>query len=132
MGMYTEIYVNVSFKEDLPEEVLYAIKCMLGQVEEVDTDKLPQHDLFNTPRWKFMLRCSSYYHKPYNIYHFERDDISERYYLTSRSDFKNYDNESELFFDFIKPYVKDEFIGYTRYEEDDTPKLFYANSMVND
>jgi hypothetical protein len=36
---------------------------------------------------------------------FEFDDIADAWILISRSDFKNYDNEVDLFFDWLLPYI---------------------------
>ena len=47
-----------------------------------------------------------------------------------RSDFKNYGGEIEKFFDWITTHVEKDgdktFIGYSLYEEDDEPKLYYV------
>ena len=66
MGMYTEIYLKVSLKEDTPEEVINILKHMVGDDQCLNIDaELPDHPLFNTNRWDFMLCCSSYYHIPF-------------------------------------------------------------------
>lgn len=134
MGMYTELYINVRFKSDLPESVVYALQCMTGDdVDNIDYSKLPKHPLFSTSRWDFMLRCSSYYHKPHSVGKFAYDDICKSYFLTNRSDFKNYDNEINLFLDFITPFIDcgyPEFIGYSLYEEENCPTLYYVKDGV--
>jgi hypothetical protein len=57
-----------------------------------------------------------------------RDDTDHEYKLNVRCCFKNYDNEIDLFLDFIRPYlVTTGFLGYKRYEEDDDPTLIYNN-----
>ena len=63
MGMYTKISVDLKFKENLPPEVVEALKAMVGEVE--------------------------------------------------------------LFSDFVKDYVEDGFLGYSLYEEDDKPTLYF-------
>lgn len=131
MGMYTEIYLKVSLKHDTPEEVINILKHMVDDEDytyiEVDA-KLPKHPLFNTHRWDFMLCCSSYYHIPFSTMELRYDEISKSYYLTGRADLKNYDGEIDKFFDWIRPYCEypDEFIGYSLYEEDKKPKLYYS------
>ena len=131
MGMYTEIYVKAVLKENVDDNVINILKYMLGMddVELEDLD-IPSHSLFTTRRWHSMLRSGSYYHIPYKIKLLEYNDISENYYLVVRSDFKNYQGEIGKFFDWITPYiVKDgdkTFIGYSLYEEDDEPKLYYV------
>lgn len=125
MGMYTKLSVDIRFRENLPEEVITALNIMSGNNYYV-SQALPEHDLFKTPRWDFMLLCSSYYHTPFSLNKFTKDEISKTYYLTSSSDFKNYNGEIDLFFDFIAPYVEDGFLGYSQYEEAEHPTLHYV------
>lgn len=135
MGMYTKLSVDLSFKANLPKEVVTALKVMVGHegTKEISRSDLPKHELFKTPRWDFMLRCSSYYHTPFSLTKLHYDDLAEHYYLTSSSDFKNYDDEVNLFFDFIKDYVEEGFLGYSLYEEDQTPILYFLKegNIVN-
>ena len=127
MGMYTKISVDLKFKDNLPLEVVEALKVMVGAVDTnlYSITDFPTHDLFKSTRWRFMLRCSSYYHTPFSLTKLHYDDISKHYYLVSSSDFKNYDNEVALFFDFVKEYVEDGFLGYSLYEEDEFPTLYF-------
>ena len=129
MGMYTEIFVKVSLKENCPKEVIELLQYMMGDSEEQPSE-LPQHKFFTTNRWNFMLRCSSYYHQPKRTGEMFWDEIGNQWYICNRSDFKDYGNESELFFDWIKPYVESygkKLIGYTLYEEDVEPVLYYTD-----
>ena len=101
--MYTEIYLKVRLKEDTPSEVIDILKYMIeGDPELQVYSDLPDHPLFNTHRWDFMLRCSSYYHVPFNTVELRYNNIAECYYLTGRSDLKNYDGEIAKFFDWIE------------------------------
>ena len=130
MSMYTEIYVKAVLKEDVNINVIDVLKYMLGMDNiELEDLILPNHSLFTTNNWHYMLRSGSYYHVPYTVKLFEYNDISESYYLVVRSDFKNYQDEIGKFFDWITPYLKKygdkTFIGYSLYEEDDEPKLYY-------
>ena len=127
MGMYTKISLDLKFKENLPLEVVEALKVMVGEadINLYTHSDFPEHELFNTPRWDFMLLCSSFYHTPFSFAKLNYSDISEQYYLTSSSDFKNYDNEVELFFDFIKDYVEEGYLGYSLYEEDIVPTQYF-------
>lgn len=135
MGMYTKLSVDLSFKDNLPKEVVTALEVMTGRksLEDIDESHLPKHKLFETSRWDFMLCCCSYYHTPFSLTKLHYDDIAEHYYLTSSSDFKNYDDEVDLFFDFIKDYVEEGFLGYSLYEEDEDPILYYLKegNIVN-
>ena len=131
MGMYSEIYVKAVLKKDVDDNVVNIIKYMLG-IDDVELEDLtiPSHSLFETGRWDSMLRSGSYYHIPYTIKLFEYNDISENYYLVVRSDFKNYQGEIGKFFDWITPYIEKDgdktFIGYSLYEEDCEPNLYYV------
>ena len=132
MGMYTKISVDLKFVGNLPSEVVEALKAMVGEVDSnlYSITDFPTHELFKTPRWSYMLRCSSYYHTPFSLTKLHYDDISKHYYLVSSSDFKNYDNEVELFFDFVKDYVEDGFLGYSLYEEDTVPTQYFLQDGV--
>ena len=134
MGMYTEMYVKAIFKENLPNDVVNIIKYMLGMGDiKVEDLKLPDHELFKTPRWECMLRSSSHYHIPFALNKFIYNEISEKYFLVARADFKNYNGEIEKFFDWLKPYLQREFdktlIGYSLYEVDTEPKLDYLEGI---
>lgn len=131
MSMYTEIYVKAVLKEDVNINVIDVLKYMLGMDNiELEDLILPNHSLFTTNNWHYMLRSGSYYHVPYVVSLFEYNNISENYYLVVRSDFKNYQGEVEKFFDWITPYVEKDgdktFIGYSLYEEDYEPTLYYV------
>lgn len=131
MSMYTEIYVKAVLKEGVNINVIDVLKYMLGMDNiELEDLILPNHSLFTTNNWHYMLRSGSYYHVPYVVSLFEYNNISENYYLVVRSDFKNYQGEVEKFFDWISPHVEKDgdktFIGYSLYEEDDEPKLYYV------
>ena len=131
MSMYTEIYVKAVLKEDVNINVIDVLKYMLGMDNiELEDLILPNHSLFTTNNWHYMLRSGSYYHVPYVVSLFEYNNISENYYLVVRSDFKNYQGEVEKFFDWISPHVEKDgdktFIGYSLYEEDDEPRLYYV------
>jgi hypothetical protein len=133
MGMYTKISVDLKFKENLPTEVVEALKAMVGEVDSnlYSITNFPTHELFKIGcRWSYMLRCSSYYHTPFSLTKLHYDDISKHYYLVSSSDFKNYDNEVELFFDFVKDYVEEGFLGYSLYEENTVPTQYFLQDGV--
>lgn len=127
MGMYTEIYVKISLKEDAPQQVIDILSYMMGEGEE--PSELPSHELFIKSRWHFMLRCSSHYHMPSCVGKFWYNDIASQWFLLNRSDLKNYENEIESFFDWISPYAEQnsekQFIGYELYEEENEPTMYY-------
>lgn len=131
MGMYTQIYVKATFKENLSDNVVNIIKYMLNmddvKLEDLD---LPNHPLFKTDGWEWMLQSSSFYHIPFAVNRFEYNEISKNYYLIAVADFKNYDGEIGKFFDWIKQYLEQDyyktFMGYSLYEEDYEPTLYYV------
>ena len=134
MGMYTELYVKAVFKENLPKDVVDIIEYMLGMGDnEVDDLKLPDHELFKTPRWEYMLRSASHYHIPFALNKFIYNEISENYFLVARADFKNYNGEIEKFFDWLKLYLQQELyksvIGYALHDEATEPTIYYLEGI---
>lgn len=134
MGMYTELYLSVEFKPDLPTEVVMVIEHLFALNKPIPPI-LPEHDFFKCPRWSMIGRCSSYYFVPFstsNLYYDER--VTNQYYLTTRSDLKNYDGEIAKFLDWVMPYLdhcEEDHIGHYRYEEDDEPTLIYFKKQLS-
>jgi hypothetical protein len=131
MGMYTELVVSTSI-EDNPE-VINVLKLMIAEDLDVpEIKELPKHPLFETPRWNYMLRSASYYFTPAASSLLQYDKFSKNWSFINRSDFKNYDNEINLFLDWLDPYidaVDGEMIGYSRYEESDEPEIRYKGKL---
>ena len=125
MGMYTEIYVNVDLKEDVPHEVLDVLAAMCGGDDESVLNEYPH-------RWAYLFRDGSYYTPRTSCAKLSYDSIGRAYSLLGKSDIKNYDNEIEKFFDWLMPYVdasEGEFIGYKRYEEELVPTLIFKENV---
>lgn len=119
MGMYTELVLKVQIKEDIPNEISNVLNYLFNN-EILDNISPPKHPFFETPRWTMVGRCSSYYHIPWSCSQYEKN------YIFSRSDFKDYSNEIELFLDWLNPYIdgtQGECIGWTWYETKRTPTL---------
>ena len=134
MGMYTEIVANFALKENVPSEVITILQYLVGDQENRPT-KLPDHDFFKCNRWAATLMMSSYYFMPISNSILHHDEPNSTWYLSSRSDLKNYDGEIEKFFDWIDPYVdalNGEFLGYSRYEESLEPILFLTKKSLNE
>lgn len=126
MGMYTEIYICTGIKQDIKDIDLNVLKFLFMGENKPDT--LPSHRLFSTPRWHMIGSCSSHYHIPYSTSDMKYNEIAKQYFIVSRSDLKNYNDDIELFFDWIMPFLnksEGEFIGYSRYEETNIPKLYF-------
>lgn len=125
MGMYTEIFVNVDFKSDLPEDVVKTIKAMCDRNESIEY-------LEGKPaRWSYLFNNGSFYTPLTSCANFTFNKIGNHYSLLAKGDIKNYENEIEEFFYFIRPHVETcgkTFIGYSRYEESVEPTLHYAGS----
>lgn len=122
MGMYTEIVVSTRLKS-LPPLVFDALNAMCGKgsLDEDQEKRLAeQHALFKAPRWRALFTCSSYYFVPKAMCLLEFEEIGKSWCLIVRADLKNYDNEIELFFDFIRPFLEDTYAnGIKRVPSDD-------------
>lgn len=117
MGMYTEIFVNVDLKEETPEEVIQTLKAICEKDHESPL-------LNNKPgRWFMLFNNGSYYTPSTQCAALTFDRISNNWSLIGKGDIKNYEGEIEAFFDYIRPWVEDNFMGYMRYEEDDRPTI---------
>lgn len=128
MGMYTELNIGVKLNEKaIADGVVEVLEYMTGQ-RAVKTDPLPNHPLFQTPRWQIMMNCGSAYFmgQPDSKVIISKYYPDEDIWLNVRTNLKNYDYEIELFLDWIQPYIEyEEFIGYMRYEEFERPTLIY-------
>ena len=125
--MYTEILIKASIdNEKVTPEVEAVLQYLFNDVSIPNHIQLPVHPFFRSDRWPCVGHCSSFYHVPWVNSKYGGDYGS--YYIFSRSDLKNYDNEIEAFFDWIDPYLDEEkgmCIGYSWYEEDLSPTLVY-------
>lgn len=125
MGMYTELVIGVEIEPN--KDVIQKLEYMLD-IEKTKPDIDISHPFFTeTKRWKYMLTCDSYYFSGQTDSKLYKDEVlDEKYYLNVRCNLMNYDNEIELFLDWLCPYICTYgFLGYTRYEEDDDPILIY-------
>lgn len=126
MGMYIELVMAIELNEKgkADKDVVDILKYMVGDADNVKT--LPNHELFRTKRWRYMLRMSSYYFEGSQHTELKYDNILNSYYLTVRCNLKNYDDEIAKFVDWIKPYSETKgFVGYYRYECCKNPTLIY-------
>ena len=110
MGMYTELVLHIKIKSDVPDDVSEVLEFMFNHAEndDLDNDIVPNHNFFKCDRWFMLGGFSSY----------------ENNKVIAKSEFKNYDNEIDLFIDWIKPYLnhKDgDFLGTQCYELDTVP-----------
>jgi len=122
MGMYTELIFKARLIDDAPEEVVNIVNFLFSGKLAPKHLPTPDHKFFNCPRWTQVGNSSSFYHIPI------ASSVVYDNYIFSRSDLKNYDNEIELFLDWINPYLDNftgDCIGWTWYEEDMAPTLIY-------
>ena len=133
MGIYTELHFNSRLKENNPSEIIMILKYMVGEIR-TSLLILPDHKLFtNDTNWRYMLQTDSYYFDADTQSTLRFDNISNTHHLCIRANFKNYDNEIELFLDWIMPYlgkIKGDFLGFFRYEEDETPTLIFMKEII--
>ena len=132
MGMYTEVVVKINFnKDEIGVDNLKILEYLFNNNNDstIDESKLPNHLFFQTPRWKSIGNSCSFYHHPRVINDWY--EFNNSIYIFSRSDLKNYDNEIELFFDWLNTLTltvsDNEYIGYSQYEDDLTPKIYTYN-----
>ncbi|MEK4122066.1 hypothetical protein [Lysinibacillus sp. FSL K6-0102] len=127
MGMYTELVLSIELNEDVPSEVINTLKFMMNRYSDEDHVTPPDHKLFKVSnRWRYMLNSWSYYFDGFSNSALQYDSIINSYFLVIKCNLKNYENEIELFLDWIKGYSKTSgFVGYSRYEEDTEPTLIY-------
>ena len=135
MGMYTKVSFIIPIKTNTPKEIREILIALIeGDLEE--HSNLPKHKFFETKRFHYFAQTDSFYFTgtsnsavKYPFRHW-RDEESETIVLHIDSDFKHCD-EIELFLDWVKDYMEiptSEFIGYTLYEEDERPTLWFIRS----
>lgn len=124
--MYTELIFGASLKEDTPNNVINALKYMIGDI----ADKPLNFPLPNG-RCEWLFRGGSYYFGVNNsVSKMWYDDISKGWHISTRSNIKNYENEIETFLEWIKPYIESgsgqrEFYAIVTYEEQSAPTIYY-------
>jgi hypothetical protein len=122
MGMYTALHIAFEIEDVEATSILH---YMIGQGPRPHS--LPDHPLFQTPRWQFMLTCDSYYFdydSSANMISYPSEETAHRHLVSVTSNFKNYDDEIDKFLDWVSPYIvtKDrEWVGYMMNEEDERP-----------
>lgn len=131
MGMYTELVFASRLKRNTPQDVVDILRAMTEE-EGYELLNIPGDNFFKCDRWRWLFTCDSYYFDGETNTIFTYDDILKTYILTIRSNLKNYNLEIQKFLKWIKPYLdkyEDDFLGYYRYEEDESPTLIYMNNI---
>jgi hypothetical protein len=130
VGMYTEFFIKCRISGDAPENVIGILTNLFTEEEVIYT--VPDHPFFKCERWHYIGNGGSHYFSPNSNSSFVYNQIANCFFLCSRSDFKNYDNEIGKFLDWIKPHIDDNvgtFIGYSHYEEDPKPRAIYVGDF---
>jgi len=126
--MYTELIFGADLKTDTPENIIEALKYMIG-----DTADKPKDFPLPKGRCEWLFRgCSYYFGVNEPISKMWHEDVCDRWVISTRSSIKNYENEIESFLEWIKPYIESgsgarDMYAIVTYEESDTPNIYYLH-----
>lgn len=126
MGMYTELIFGAELKKDTPNEVIEALKYMLGEIKTKPTN-FPLPD--GICEWLFQ-GCSYYFAINKAVSKMWLDNIDKCYHISTRSNIKNYKNEIEIFLEWIEPYINSgsgsrNMYAIVIHEEQNEPTIYY-------
>ena len=126
--MYTELIFGAELKKETPQIVIDTLKYIIGELEDKpDNFPLPEG------RCEYVLNGSSYYFGvSESVSKIWFDEISKSWKISSRSSIKNYENEIEVFLEWIKPYIASGSGGKDMYaikifEESFEPTIYYLH-----
>lgn len=124
MGMYTEVMARATITPNAAETIKVFLEG--GVLKD-------RHPFWRTPRASSVFRGSSAYFPEGAEYTLKKNSYYDEYDLSFRSSLKNYDGEAEKFFDWLKDNLAEgerpgRFLGYTLYEEDTMPVMYFARS----
>lgn len=137
MGEYTKFSVILPIKTDTPENIKnILIDIVENSGNNLKTMELPEHEFFKDENRFYFAQCNSYYFTGTSnskIHYNEKIGCKtdNRMILHIDCDFKNYENEIDLFLNFIAPYVDanhNTFLGYSREEKFINPELYFINN----
>ena len=133
--MYTEFVCAIELKENTDEEVITILKSMVNDynwdlTDSIIKESFSEEEFFKCDRWRWLFTSDSYYFEGITNSIIKYDKIAKTYFLTIRSNLKNYDDEINKFLKWIKPYINNgyDFIGYYRHERCE-PKLIYISEI---
>lgn len=121
--MYTEIFVNVDFKDDVPDSVIETVRKVC------EKDFLWMDNNGHPSRWGLLFNNGSCYTTNTEVAILSNCKFSG-WSLIGKGDIKNYESEIEKFFQFIAPWVVNDFMGYMMYEEDSKPDLVFKSGIL--
>lgn len=126
MGMYTELDLKVSIKDD---------PIVVDVLKDIATDGSSNirgrldHPFFKTRRCDMVGWGGSYYFEGQPHTQFRYDKIANCWFLTTCFNLKNYDSEIEKFLDWLCPYILTEgYLGTYWYEEQVEPINIYKEN----
>jgi hypothetical protein len=128
--MYTEMLLTCDLKRDTRKDIIEWLEAMVDDSKEWDdVEKLSPNEMVRT-RFREGLLGGSYYFYGQPMMEFEYDQISKTYHLTVLTNIKNYENDIGRFINMLTPYIKalkEDMLGYIRYEEDRLPTVMMWN-----
>lgn len=124
MGNYTELNLKIRLRKDTPENITRFLKELINDKKYHNTDywnSCPKNVFFDCKRWFMLFFCTNWDEDKFGCKFYINKDY---YYLEIESEFKNYDNETDDFLDWIRPYIagnrkKKQYIGNWRDENMD-------------
>ena len=129
--MYTEFVFGARLKKDTPPHIIEMLKVMFRHNERLPEKYSDWNDKF--PNIRTIPFGGSYYFAVQDgLSRLSHDKISEDWTVCIRCNIKNYEDHIMNFMKWLEPYVANgsgnlDFLGYSLYEEDDTPILYYLN-----
>lgn len=136
MGYYTKLTISFSLKKDTPAPIIDLLKRVIidkdlgvrRQVFKRDDVFVPEvyHDFFKCQNWYMLFLSTNWDNDMKGGSMF----LDGKYWRISLdTEFKNYDNETELFLEWITPFVagrrKKQYIGWQKGESQDCRQNIY-------
>jgi hypothetical protein len=123
MGMYTKLFLDCSFRSDIPEVDMRALEYLFDGADKPEI--LPSHTFFSKNRAHYMFQSPAYTGPAVTV------KLSDYYdnHVTAHIEVKNYEDEIEAFIDWARPLLAEEeghCVGWKWFEEADNPTLIYA------
>lgn len=132
MGMYTELILGCTLKEETPKICIEALDCVINNKSLDNHPKKDEIERFIEHYDLQYLFCSSSYYfgacHPTRFFNFNR--IRNKWIIITRSNLKNYRNQIENFLDYISDYVDcgsgydNDIYAYVQYEESPFPTIY--------
>lgn len=126
MGQHTAFIMKCELKADTPQQVIDTLKFMTSPNDEEEFDNFPDHPLFETEEWEYMLDIAggALWDPNSTLKYFKR---SNSYTLKVRTSVKDHEYQIQKFLHWIAPYSRTSgFVGAIRpeYEPLETRILF--------